>query len=296
MNIREQGFLLLTGYLGDPERRPLTISQFRKLATMVKTMEVPTQERELTAVDLQALGCSSAFARRVVNLLAQEEQLRWYLKSGSRCGCEPMTRLSEQYPDRLRKVLGFDAPGTLWTKGDRNILSTPTISVVGSRELNPMNLTFAAELGRQAALQGYTLVSGNARGADRAAQEACLQHGGKVISVVADALNRLPNQERILYISEEGFDLPFTAIRALQRNRIIHSLSEKTFVVQCTKGKGGTWSGTKDNLHHNYSQVYCFDDNSDACRELICMGAVSVDIHALENIAGILPGTVSFLP
>ena len=36
------------------------------------------------------------------------------------------------------------------------------------------NRTFAEEVGRQAALQGLTLVSGNARGADRAAQESCV--------------------------------------------------------------------------------------------------------------------------
>ena len=258
-------------------------------------MDVPLQDRELTAEDLQAIGCTAAFARRVINLLAQEEQLRWYVTSGSKFGCAPMTRLHEAYPDRLRKVLGMDAPGMLWTKGDLEILNTPTISVVGSRELNPNNMMFAEEVGKQAALQGYTLVSGNARGADRTAQESCLRHGGRVISVVADELQKHPCQENVLYLSEEGFDLTFAAARALQRNRIIHSFSEKTFVVQCTLGNGGTWNGTRDNLRHNWSQVICFDDGSEAARELICMGAISVEISALHDIAGILPETVSFL-
>ena len=294
MNIREQGFLLLTGYLGDPERRPLTLAQFRKLTALARMMEKPAQERDLTVEDLQDFGCNSALARRAADLLSQEDQLYWYLKSGQQVDCIPMTRLNQQYPDRLRKILGLDAPGTLWTKGDKALLNTPTISVVGSRNLNSDNMVFAEEVGRQAALQGYTLVSGNARGADRIAQEACLQHGGKVISVVADELQTHPLRENILYISEEGFDLPFTAIRALQRNRIIHSFSEKTFVAQSTKGKGGTWRGTADNLRSNWSQVVCFDDGSDAFRELVCMGAVSVEIGALNNIAGITPNTVSF--
>ena len=292
----EQGFLLLTGYLGDPERRPLTVPQFRKLATMAATMEKPVQERELTVADLQAIGCNTAFARRVADLLSQETQLQWYLKGGAYANCHPLTRLSDEYPDRLRKALGLDAPGTLWTKGDRSVLHTPTISVVGSRDLNPENLEFAKELGRQAALQGYTLVSGNARGADRTAQDSCLAHGGKVISIVADELSTHQEQENILYISEEGYDLPFTAQRALSRNRVIHSFSEKTFVVQCTLGKGGTWSGTKDNLHHNRSQVLCFNDGTESAWELTQMGATPVDMTDLSDLSAFCPGDISFLP
>jgi DegV family protein with EDD domain len=54
------------------------------------------------------------------------------------------------------------------------ILKSPGISLVGSRDLNPINEEFAREAGKQAALQSYTLVSGNARGADKTAQNACL--------------------------------------------------------------------------------------------------------------------------
>lgn len=294
MNALEQGFLLLTSYLGDLERSPLTIPQFRKLTALARTMEKPSQERELTVEDLLELGCDIAFARRVISLLSQEERLQWYIKGGRDCGCAPITRLNEQYPPRLRKTLGMDAPGTLWTKGCRDILLTPTVSVVGSRELKPENMEFAEEIGRRAALQGYTLVSGNARGADRTAQESCLRNGGKVISVVADKLALHPVRDNMLYISEEGFDLTFTATRALQRNRIIHSFSDKTFVVQSALGKGGTWSGTRDNLRHNWSTVVCFDDGSDASRELGSMGAELINIDALSDISAIQPRMISF--
>lgn len=296
MNALEQGFLLLTSYLGDPERRPLTVAQFRKLANLARTMEKPTQERELTVEDLQILGCDAVFARRVVNLLSQEDHLNRYVKRGKQNGCVPITRLSVQYPGRLRKVLGLDAPGTLWLKGNPDILGTTTVSVVGSRELNPKNTAFAEAIGRLAALQGYTLVSGNARGADRTAQDSCLKNGGKVISVVADELASHRVRENVLYISEEGFDLAFSATRALQRNRIIHSLSDKTFVVQCSLKKGGTWNGTDNNLRHNWSQVICFDDGSDASRELGSMGVTLTTLEALKDIASIQPTDMSFLP
>lgn len=295
MNIREQGFLLLSSYLGDPERRPLTVPQLRKLAGLVRTMERPTQQRELTVEDLLSIGCDRNLARRTLQLLDQTELLKDYLYAGSRTGCYPLTRISDGYPGRLQAALGLDAPGVLWYKGDLSLLEKPRISLVGSRDLGIENAMFAQEIGKQAALQGYVLVSGNARGADKVAQDSCLYHGGCVISVVADRLDSQKNGKNLLYLSEEGFDLPFTAQRALQRNRIIHSLSDKTFVAQCTLGKGGTWSGTRDNLRHDRSQVFCFNDGSDAFRELTQMGAATVDKYDLTNLAEIQSASIRFL-
>ena len=111
----------------------------------------------------------------------------------------PITRVSDGYPLLLRKRLGLDSPGSLWIKGDASLLSQPAVSLVGSRDLNEPNREFAREVGRQAALQGYVLISGNARGADRTAQESCLNAGGRVISVVADELNKHPERENLIY-------------------------------------------------------------------------------------------------
>lgn len=294
MTAREQGFLLLTGYLGDPERRPLSIAQFRKLTALARTMEKPEQQREITVEDLLAIGCDRGTALRVLNLLSQREQLRWYLEKGKRSGCCPVTRISSAYPDRLRRALGLDAPGVLWTKGNAELLRLPAVALVGSRELCPDNHAFAAEVGKQAALQGYVLVSGNARGADRTAQESCLACGGKVISVIADVLADKPQHENVLYISEEGFDLSFSTVRALQRNRVIHSFSDKTFVAQTAMGKGGTWSGTCHNLRCGLSTVLCYDDGSAASRELQNRGATLVTGAGLQDISALKTDIVSF--
>ena len=294
MNPREQGFLLLTGYLGAPEH-VLTVPQLRRLAQFAQRMDRPLQDREMTAEDLVKIGCDRDLASRVIALLSRQEQLQRYLRRAERSGCYPITRISDGYPHRLRKKLALDAPGVLWAKGDSVILQTPMVSAVGSRDLRESNLAFARELGKQAALQGYTLVSGNARGADRAAQDSCLAHGGKVICVVADGLESQPTRENVLYLSEEGFDLSFTSQRALLRNRIIHSMSRITFVIQITMGKGGTWSGTYNNLRNNLSQVLCFDDGSDVCRELEDRGAILVTLPMLADLAAIQPKNLSFI-
>ena len=285
----ERGFLLLSSTLGDPNRRVLTTAQLRTLADRSWRMETPAEERELEEADLLALGYGHDMAARILNLLDDGAVLEHYLLRAKRAGCTPLTRVSDGYPLRLRKRLGLDSPGVLWAKGDVEILNTPTVSLVGSRELNAENAAFAREAGRQAALQGYTLVSGNARGADRTAQDGCLAAGGRVISIVADELQRCPERENVLYLSEEDFDAPFSAQRALSRNRCIHALGEKTLVAQCTQGMGGSWDGTVKNLRFGWSDVFCFQDGSPAMEQLGSMGAALIGMDALADLDNLKP-------
>lgn len=284
MNPREQGFLLLTGMLGNPDRKALTVAQFRTLATRVQGMNKPAEDRELTEKDLILLGYDREFAQRVLLLLSQHEQLQWYLQTGKRRGCVPITRLSSGYPQALRDKLGLDAPGALWAKGDLSFLKEPCISLVGSRDLLPENHAFAEALGMQAANQGYVLISGNARGADRTAQNSCLAHGGNVISIVADTLENYAPHKNILYISENGFDIGFSAQRAHSRNRVIHCLGQKVFVAQSNLRKGGTWTGTMQNLQHRWTPVFCFDDCSESIESFCAMGAVPICTADLLNM------------
>ena len=294
MNPRERGFALLSSHLGDPGRRPLTAPQLRVLAQRVAGMEHRDSERDLTAADLTALGYGMELAQRIISLLEAEDVLDHYLSRGKRAGCVPVTRVSPAYPLLLRKNLGLDSPGILWAKGDLSLLNTPAVALVGSRDLNPENRRFAEDAGRQAALQGLTLVSGNARGADRTAQEAALEAGGTVISIVADELARQPHREHVLYLSEDGFEEPFSAIRALSRNRCIHGMVWRTFVAQTSSGMGGTWDGTVKNLRAGWSGVYCFRDGSEGMERLLSMGAMVVGIDDLKDLSALPEKEKSF--
>ena len=279
----ERGFLLLTSHLGDPMRKPLTVAQFRSLTERMAAADLPAEERELEEKDLLAQGFGAEIARRIVVLLSEEERLDYYLQKAAKLGCVPITRISESYPLLLRKRLGAEAPGCLWARGEVSLLSEPAVALVGSRELGQENYQFAAEVGRQAARQGYVLISGNARGADRTAQESCLASGGKVISIVPDELWKHPLRENMLCLSEDGYDEAFSSLRALSRNRCIHSLGLKTFVAQTGFETGGTWAGTVKNLRHGWSSVYCFDDGSTGARHLEQMGAELIGIEALGS-------------
>ena len=281
----EMGFLLLSSQLGNPDRKVLTTAQLRVLGQRVRQLQVDDPNRDLTQRDLQALGYGEDMARRILALLDETDLLEHYCMRSIKADCTYLSRICAAYPEALRQKLGDDSPGVLWAKGDLSLLTRPKVALVGSRELLPENREFAKEVGRQAALQGYVLVSGNARGADKAAQDACLAAGGQVISVVADKLESHSIRPNVLYLSEDGFDCDFSAQRAISRNRVIHALGGKTFVAQCGYQAGGTWDGSVKNLRFGWSTVYCFEDGSPAQSLLQEMGANAVTMEELSNIS-----------
>lgn len=295
MNARERGFLLLTDSLGNPQRRPLTVPQLRNLANRLAESALPLTDRDLCPEDLAALGYAPEMAQHMAELLAEEAELTAYLRAAQSVGCIPLTRVSEDYPLQLRKRLGLDSPGVLWAKGNIELLRYKSLALVGSREITPENAAFAQEVGRQAALQGYVLVSGNARGADRLAQDACLSSGGAVVSVVADRLYLQQPAQDILYLSEGGYNETFSIARAISRNRVIHGLAEAAFVAQSDSGFGGTWDGTVKNLRFGWSRVFCNDNGSEAMVRLCAMGANCVTMDELADLDGLLAASISLI-
>lgn len=284
MNPREKGFLLLTSRLGDPDRRPLSLYQLRTLADRVQKYDQNNPDGTLDFDDLLRIGMDRTAARKILMLLEDEALLRHYVSNGLCGNCVPITRVTEGYPLLLRQRLGLDSPGSLWAKGDLSLLERPAVALVGSRDLRPDNRTFAQRAGMEIAAQGLVLVSGNARGADQTAQQAALERGGSIICVVADELWKHPEQKNVLYLSEEGYEEPFSARRALSRNRVIHSLGLITLVAQSALETGGTWDGTARNLRQKLSPVFCFQDNSQACSALEELGAVGITTEELSDI------------
>ena len=283
MTAREEGFLLLTSHLGDLGRKPLTFRQFREL--ILRSMNYPALHgaSTVTMEDMARMGFDRAMAERTVRLFSEKDRMKAYLRLAKKNGCSLVALSNPSYPEILTQRLAMDAPTVLWAKGDLSLLGKPAIALVGSRDLYLENLQFARQVGSLAAENGYVLISGNARGADQEAQAACIAHGGKVISVVADGLTDKRSDPSILYLSEDSFDLEFSSHCALKRNRIIHSLGSATFVAQSDYGKGGTWSGTYNNLKRNLSPVICFNDGSAAMAQYQKMGARLITMEQLPE-------------
>ena len=298
MNIREWGAALLCTVIPGDELTPLTLAQLRTLGARVRAMGRPAQPmNELRPEDLTAMGYPRHEAERIVALLDRESRLEQYLDRARDLGIYPLTRLSPEYPERLRVLLGMNAPPILYAAGNAELLNKPAVAVVGARDLREPGRGFCKAIGALAAGEKRVLVSGNAVGADQTAQNACLDAGGCVVSFLADELSKhLPKEsERQICLSAGGWDLPFTNARALQRNHFIHALGEKTFVAQCDSRKGGTWAGTVDNLSHGWSEVYLCDDGTEAMQELCQRGGTPIPQTGLRSFDEAVPFQGSFL-
>ena len=272
----------------------LSLAQARELSRRARAAGIGEEDpfRDVTVKDVRRLGYSEYEAGHIVSLLGRERQLDGYLLAAEKADVAVITRLDARFPQRLREQLGARCPAALFCRGDLRLLQRPCISVVGSRHLASPGAQFAAQAGRLAAREGFTLCSGDAMGADRTAQEACLSNGGSVLIFPATELVYCPVRENVLYAAEGGFELGFSAQRALGRNRFIHAMGEKTLVAQIGFGKGGTWSGSLDNLQHEYSPLFVFDDGSEGARALCARGATPV--HALTSLQALTPAQLSF--
>ena len=272
----------------------LSLAQARELSRRARAAGIGEEDpfRDVTVKDVRRLGYSEYEAGHIVSLLGRERQLDGYLLAAEKADVAVITRLDARFPQRLREQLGARCPAALFCRGDLRLLQRPCISVVGSRHLAQPGAQFAAQAGRLAAREGFTLCSGDAMGADRTAQEACLRGGGSVLIFPATELVYCPARENVLYAAEGGFELGFSAQRALGRNRFIHAMGEKTLVAQTGFGKGGTWNGSLDNLQHEYSPLFVFDDGSEGVRALCARGATPV--QALTSLQALTPAQLSF--
>lgn len=213
-------------------------------------------------------------------------------------GISVLTPVNENYPSQLSARLMHRAPLVLFYAGQIELMQHNHISLVGSRDLSEIGRYFAAEAGKQIALHGFVYCSGGARGADSEGYLAAINAGGTAVIFLPDSLERAMGEEfyrsalqegRVLLLSEHGTDLPFSAHRALSRNRLIHALPQKVFVAESAYGKGGTWKGTIDNLRHHYCDVFvCSDSESDGNHALIQNGAEPVkcsDLAEFEKLS-----------
>lgn len=288
----ERGFLLLCSSLGSRDRPVLTLRQFRLLGRRALMENQPNLDGEVTEELLLRWGYELPMARRILGLLSQERELDRYLARAEELEIGVLTRISPGYPADLWSALGQEAPAVLFYCGDPALFSRRKLSLVGTREPEAADRAFAREAGAQTARQGYTLVSGNARGCDRLGQQACLAAGGTVISFPADSLaaRRENAPEGILYCSEGGFDEPFSAQRALSRNRLIHALGEKVLGIHPRLGVGGTWAGCTENLKRGWSPLFLLADGRPGTEALLERGAAPVTLEELRDLAGLTAG------
>ena len=174
-----------------------------------------------------------------------------------KAGARRLTKDDPGYPVSLRAIA--DPPEQIFLKGE--ILETPAVAVVGSRECTRYGRQIAYRLGVQLACAGLTVVSGLARGIDSAAHRGALDGGGRTVAVLPCGIDLVyPRQHRSLAakIAASGalvteFE-PGVEARAYHfpvRNRIIAGLTIITIVVEAANRSG---AGITARLANDYSR------------------------------------------
>ncbi len=168
-----------------------------------------------------------------------------------------VSRADADYPRRLKARLRDDAPAVLYGCGERALLESGGLAVVGSRNADEALIEYTLSVGRLAARAGRTVVSGGAKGIDLAAMRGALEAGGTASGVLSDSLERtamirenrdLLVEGQLVLISPYDPNAGFHVGQAMQRNKISYALADRALVVNADANKGGSWSGAVEQL------------------------------------------------
>ena len=140
-----------------------------------------------------------------------------------------------------------DRPPGLFVIGD--LADSPTFAVVGTRTTSAYGRRLAESYGSAIAAEGWSTVSGLARGVDGAAHRGTVRGGGHGCAVLGSGVNVLyPAEHRVLarqliesggaVISEYPLDAEPRPWRFPPRNRIISGMADAVIVVEADV-KGG---------------------------------------------------------
>ena len=200
---------------------------------------------KLTPAVIEACGLNQAQVKSLANPPWEEVEktLAW---AESAANFHIIVRNSPQYPELLNQV--SDAPSLLFAIGRIELLHSPQIAMVGSRNCTPGGAQTAHEFAAYLEQAGLTVTSGLALGIDSHAHKGALQGSGNTIAVTGTGIDRVyPSRnkqlaheiaEKALIISEFPLGTSPVAANFPRRNRIISGLSLGTLVVEATRNSG----------------------------------------------------------
>lgn len=156
------------------------------------------------------------------------------------------------YPSLLKEI--DQPPPVLYVKGEIQQDNDQSVAIVGTRKVTPYGRQVTEEVADYLARNGFTIVSGLARGIDGIAHQTALNAGGKTYAVLGCGVEQVypPEHKKLAeQIIENGALIsdypPGTKPDAANfppRNRIISGLSQITVVVEAGETSGALITAT----------------------------------------------------
>lgn len=261
-------------------------SEYQRLAAhLVSIGKQPADLLTPTADEVIAACEAVVEGERLRSLLGRGFLLSQAVERWQQRAIWVVSRADAAYPRILKTKLKARAPAVLYGCGDIELLGTGGLAVVGSRNVSDELVTYAEDIGSLAARASCTVVSGGARGVDRAAMDGALRSGGRVVGVLAEDLDReamrRSNRDALrsgclVLVSEHDPCSSFTIGHAMERNKLIYAFADHALVVNAELEKGGTWAGAVEQLDKlRFAPVFVRStgDGNPALDELLKRGA-----------------------
>ena len=262
--------MLLTvsfGKANNANAKPLSVKEWARFAAWLRDHDLDPSDLLKGDLESRLAGWVDRFitVRRLESLTANGAALGLALEKWERAGLWVMTRADIDYPERLKRRLRADSPPVLFGCGEKKLLESRGIAVVGSRDAAEEDLWLAEHLGWGAATQGHNLISGGARGIDQTAMMSALESEGTAVGILADSLLRSATSARyrrhiqdgnLALVSPSNPETRFDVGKAMSRNRYIYCVADAAVVVSSTAGKGGTWNGAIEAIKAGWVPVW----------------------------------------
>ena len=203
------------------------------------------------------------------------------------CQHQFMTILDAVYPKLLREI--YNPPAILFYRGNLQLLSRRKIGIVGARYATSYGLRVTEALVPKIVKEGFTIVSGLAKGIDSRSHEMAIQNVGQTIGILGTGLDvYYPYEKKELQQTMKQNQLVLTEYvngsgpkkyHFPARNRIIAGLSLGVCVMEARKNSGSliTAQAAMDYGREVFAVPgSIFQSFSTGCHELIQDGAKCV--------------------
>ncbi len=231
---------------------------------------------------------------------APQRRIEDEIDAVKRAGARYLFHDQPDYPGLLAEL--DSAPPIVTMRGNLALASQPCVAMVGARNASAAAVKIGRELAAALAAEGFTIVSGLARGIDGACHEGALSSGnGATIGVIASGIDiAYPPQHADLQeqIASEGLLIaeqpPGTEPRGSHfpsRNRIIAGLAAGTLVVEAAPKSGSLITARLAGEAGREVMAIPgspLDARSAGCNKLIREGAILV--QSPEDVIELLSG------
>lgn len=215
-------------------------SRIQKICNLCSNLDSITELDQSKFLNISGITKSILDLMRSTDFDLSKQELEEHKSEG----IDFITIYNQSYPQLLKSI--YNPPIGIFI--NRKFEFNKTIAIVGSRNVSQYGKKITKLLAKELVHNGFTIVSGFARGIDSIAHKTALEYGGNTIGVLANGLDICYPPENFklykemwdkgIFISEHSKAQKPEAMYFPKRNRIISGLSLGTIVVEAGEKSG----------------------------------------------------------